>query len=220
MYYHAGTVTKVVVIRKSSFPGKSSTGSNIPRPPPPEKTTTDSNVQTKSTPPGHSIVIRRSSAPVSGKQTQITSIPRTVPVSIKDRGADARSAYSSPAKSLSLSPTSMGSTQLHNRQKSGDSGAMGSGSFENGSNLLGGMQGLSLTDSYEAKTNSSGNRGKVSSNHLRSGGRGQYSHNIEEWIRQTEESAVEPDAILNEPRDISSPTFTDTSFGQVVSSVV
>ena len=117
----------------------------------------------------------------------------------------------------------MGSSNLHNRQKSADSGAAGSRSLENSlgdpAALQGGMERLSLSDSREgAKTGSSGSRGKLSSNQLRSGGKGSYSHNIEEWIRQTEESAVVPDTIPNEPRDVNSPTFTDTSFGQTVSS--
>lgn len=116
----------------------------------------------------------------------------------------------------------MSSAQLHSRQKSGDSGALGSGSYENSFDpaaLQEGMEGLSLTDGRETKTGSSGSRGKLSSGQLRSGGKGHYSHNIEEWIRQTEESAVVPDAIPpNEPRDVNSPTFTDTSFGQTVRS--
>ena len=177
--------------------------SNIPRP----TRTSDSSEQHIGNGQVHTGVIRKTSAPVS-----TTSIPRMVPV--PTGAADGRLGYSGSIKSTS--PASKGSSvPVHFCQRSGDSGATGS-SLENSmetSALQSGIRGLSLSDGQDAKTDSSGER--IITDQTRTG----YKPSIEEWIRETNETAVVPEAIHSETRDVSSPTFTDASlsYSQIVS---
>ena len=73
-----------------------------------------------------------------------------------------------------------------------------------------GVQNLSLSDSGR----------EARAVEVPSGGRKPRSAHIEEWIRQTNASAVSPEELHSEAltRDIGSPTFTDASlsYSQVV----
>ena len=106
----------------------------------------------------------------------------------------------------------------HFKQKSGKLTATGTSSLENGTDTMGlseGVQGLTLTD----------HRPRARSNPPEKSSRSHKSHgarnpHIEEWIRQTNESAVAPELLHSESpaRDITSPTFTDGSCSQMVCS--
>ena len=147
---------------------------------------------------GHPEVVQKHSAPIAtssaGKGTT-TGIPKL---------SKGRS-LAGDSSTKSLSPGS--SIPLHYRQKSGDSAATTGSSLENSieiSALQSGIQSFTLSDS--------------GANHRTGSG---YKASIEDWIKETNENAVVPDALhgATEGREgVSSPTFTDgsLSYSQVV----
>ena len=142
---------------------------------------------------GHAAVERRLSAPCSANS------------------------HNHSSRDKSVSPLGQ-NIPAHFKQKSGESTATGTSSLENGTDTMGlseGVQGLTLTD----------HRPRARSNPPEKSSRSRKSHgarnpHIEEWIRQTNESAVAPELLHSESpaRDITSPTFTDGSFSQMVCS--
>lgn len=162
--------------------------SNIPRP------------RAHSSTPGHTGVARRSSAPCP---PNLQNPSRTIPVPGRDKGSDGHSDRSSPARSLN--PLVPQGSNISG-QKSSELVATGTSSLENGTDAMdlhAGVQNLSLSDGGQETRTVEGP----------SGGRKPRTAHIEEWIRQTNASAVSPEVLQSEAqtRDIGSPTFTDAS---------
>ena len=121
----------------------------------------------------------------------------------RDKGSDGHSDRSSPARSLN--PLVPQGSNISG-QKSSELVATGTSSLENGTDAMdlhAGVQNLSLSDGGQETRTVEGP----------SGGRKPRTAHIEEWIRQTNASAVSPEVLQSEAltRDIGSPTFTDAS---------
>jgi len=169
---------------------------------------------------GSNIPRSGSNRPSTGVGLQVGSGYTSEHTAVERRLSAPCSANSHNHSSRDKSVSPVGQTiPAHFRQKSGELAATGNSSLENGTDTMGlseGVQGLTLTD----------HRPRARSNPPEKSSRSRKSHgarnpHIEEWIRQTNESAVAPELLHSESlaRDnISSPTFTDGSFGQMVCS--